>query len=85
MNKVLKKLTVKNENVECEQAFSVKDYVKLGKLHHMCPYYMMKTQLADCDVAIIPYNYVIDKDLRKQSEIELANSIIIFDEGHNIN
>jgi len=63
----------------------VKDYVNLGKLHHICPYYMMKTQLANCDIAIIPYNYVIDKDLRKQSEIQLHNSIIVFDEGHNIN
>ena len=45
----------------------------------------MKNQIQCCDVAVIPYNYVIDKDLRAQTSIPFENSIIIFDEGHNIN
>jgi Rad3-related DNA helicase len=45
----------------------------------------MKTQIQNCDVAVIPYNYVIDSDLRSQTGIPFENSIIIFDEGHNIN
>lgn len=35
-------------------------------------------------MAIIPYNYLIDKTLRDQVELSLKDSIIIFDEGHNI-
>ena len=46
---------------------------------------MMKSQIQNCDVAVIPYNYVIDKDLRQQTNIPFENSVIIFDEGHNIN
>jgi len=46
---------------------------------------MMKSQISNCDVAVIPYNYVIDKDLRKQTHLPFKDAIIIFDEGHNIN
>ena len=35
-------------------------------------------------MAIIPCNYLIDKTLRDQVELSLKDSIIIFDEGHNI-
>ena len=37
-----------------------------------------------CDLAILPYNYILDADLREQVGINLENSVIIFDEGHNI-
>ena len=67
------------------QVLGVKDYVKVGKNHNMCPYYLMKTQVQNCDVAVIPYNYVIDKDLREQTGIQFEDSVIIFDEGHNLN
>ena len=63
----------------------MKDYVKLGQTNCMCPYYMMKSQISNCDVAVIPYNYVIDKDLRKQTHLPFKDAIIVFDEGHNIN
>ena len=44
----------------------------------------MKSWISKCDLAIIPYNYIIDRDLREQINIKIENSIIVFDEGHNI-
>jgi len=32
----------------------------------------------------MPYNYLIDEKVRDSMEINFANSIIIFDEAHNI-
>ena len=63
---------------------SVPDYTKLGQIHATCPYYLMRSRIAQCDLAIIPYNYLIDKNLRDQVELDLRNSVIVFDEGHNI-
>lgn len=32
----------------------------------------------------MPYNYLIDEKIRENFDIAQANSIIIFDEAHNI-
>ena len=32
----------------------------------------------------MPYNYIIDDNIRARFEINYANSIIIFDEAHNV-
>jgi len=32
----------------------------------------------------MPYNYLMNKSIRKSSKIEVADSIVIFDEAHNI-
>lgn len=32
----------------------------------------------------MPYNYLLDKKLRKSNNIDLTNSIVIFDEAHNV-
>ena len=32
----------------------------------------------------MPYNYILDRNLIKQNEVFLEDSIIIFDEGHNV-
>jgi Rad3-related DNA helicase len=44
----------------------------------------MKDRLKEADLCILPYNYVLDSDLREQINLDLENSVIIFDEGHNI-
>ncbi len=44
----------------------------------------MRSRIPQCDLAIIPYNYLIDKSLRDQVELKLEDAVVIFDEGHNI-
>ena len=67
-----------------DEPLSVNDYTKLGKINNSCPYYMMRSRVQECDLAVIPYNYIIDKNLRDQVKLPLQNSIIVFDEGLNI-
>ena len=49
-----------------------------------CPYYTMKDRAPGADIIFMPYNYLIDPKIRENFEINFENSIIIFDEAHNI-
>ena len=49
-----------------------------------CPYYASKDRVGAADVIFMPYNYLIDDKIRENYEIDYANSVIIFDEAHNV-
>jgi len=49
-----------------------------------CPYFAMKDRAHLADVIFMPYNYLIDETYRENFNITWENSIIIFDEAHNI-
>lgn len=49
-----------------------------------CPYYASKDRVGAADVIFMPYNYLIDDKIRENYEIDYSNSIIIFDEAHNV-
>lgn len=36
------------------------------------------------DIVIMPYNYILDSNIKENVNNDLNNSVIIFDEGHNI-
>lgn len=44
----------------------------------------MKDRVAGADIVFMPYNYIIDEKIRENFELNWENSVIIFDEGHNI-
>ena len=44
----------------------------------------MKDRAEGADVVFMPYNYLIDEKIRENFQIKFENSIIIFDEAHNI-
>lgn len=62
----------------------IEDLHKLSKEKKICPYFAMKDRVAGADLVFMPYNYLIDPRIRTNYEINLKNSIIIFDEAHNI-
>lgn len=62
----------------------IEDLHKLGKKHNFCPYYMSKELYQTADVIFLPYNYLLDAKTRKTLDLDLSNSVIIFDEAHNI-
>ena len=63
----------------------IEDLHKAGIKHTFCPYYAMKRRLKEADVVFMPYNYVIDHHIRKKlSPSNFEDSIIIFDEAHNV-
>ena len=62
----------------------IEDLVKIGKQHRCCPYFLSKHLMQTSDIIFMPYNYILDPQLRKANQVELENSVIILDEGHNV-
>lgn len=44
----------------------------------------MKDRIGGADIIFMPYNYLIDEKIRENFKIAYENTILIFDEGHNI-
>ena len=57
---------------------------KEAQFHMFCPYYAVKDRASAADVIFMPYNYLIDEKIRENYQIAWDNSIIIFDEAHNV-
>lgn len=66
------------------ELMDIEDYKRVGKAHQVCPYYTTMHLHAEADLILCPYNYIISRQLRKNCQIELEDSVIIFDEGHNL-
>ncbi|XP_061758411.1 regulator of telomere elongation helicase 1-like isoform X2 [Nerophis ophidion] len=62
----------------------VEDLVKFGNKHRSCPYYLSRSLKQQADVIFTPYNYLLDPKSRRAHQIELAGSVVIFDEAHNL-
>ena len=50
----------------------------------ICPYFTQMERMIEADIIFVPYNYIINSTLRKNIDLKLKNSILIFDEAHNI-
>lgn len=79
-----KLITKKNNNEIPFEVFDIEDLHKLGNESKICPYYLQKQRVAEADLVLMPYNYLIDSRIRGTFKIDYANSIIIFDEAHNV-
>ena len=66
------------------QAQDIEDLHRIGKSHKVCPYFLQKNRVEFADLILMPYNYLIDPKIRENFKIDYSNSIIIFDEAHNI-
>ena len=65
------------------EPFDIEDIVKLGKEHRGCPYYMTRGLYETCEVAFMPYNYLLDARNRKGIMLD-EKTILIMDEAHNV-
>jgi regulator of telomere elongation helicase 1 len=59
----------------------IEQLADFGKKNNACPYYLSKEIQSNSDIIFLPYNYLIDANARKAQNIDIKNSIIIFDEG----
>jgi regulator of telomere elongation helicase 1 len=62
----------------------IEDLHKVAKDNCFCPFFTLKDRVAGADIIFMPYNYLIEEDIRASLKIDFQNSIIIFDEGHNV-
>lgn len=57
----------------------------LGRSSGPCPYLLSKEMAASADIVFMPYNYLIDaKNRMGLGKICWENSVLIFDEAHNL-
>lgn len=53
-------------------------------MYRCCPYYTARHLKDGSDILFMPYNYLLDRKLRKSNNIDLNNAVLIFDEAHNV-
>lgn len=60
------------------------DIEDICKIATFCPYFYEKNLIKKAKLVFLPYKYIVSSEIRKMMDISLDDSIIIFDEGHNI-
>jgi regulator of telomere elongation helicase 1 len=63
------------------QIMDIEDLVMFGESKQACPFYLCQKVQPEADIVFLPYNYLIDSKSRRSQNIDLANSVVIFDEG----
>ncbi|KAL7162430.1 hypothetical protein ACSBR2_042840 [Camellia fascicularis] len=67
-----------------DEPIDIEELVNIGKSCGPCPYYVSRELHKVADIVFAPYNYLIDPGNRKSLSIKWNNSILIFDEAHNL-
>lgn len=75
-----------SEGGQQQAVMDLEDLVELGKQHKICPFYYTRSHVETAELILVPYNYLFDKDARETtlSTIPWNNSVVIFDEAHNL-
>jgi DNA excision repair protein ERCC-2 len=65
--------------------FDLTDLKEIGQQRGWCPYFLARQAISYARVVVYSYQYMLDPKIASQISKELeANSIIVFDEAHNI-
>jgi len=68
-------------NTSC---MDIEEITSTCKSHQICPFYKTREDAKEVELLFIPYDYLINPMTRDSLQVTLKNSILIFDEGHNI-
>ncbi|KAJ0985594.1 hypothetical protein J5N97_003950 [Dioscorea zingiberensis] len=67
------------------EPIDIEDLVSVGRTKGPCPYYLSRELHRMVDILFAPYNYLIDPGNRRSlTGIDWSNSVLIFDEAHNL-
>ncbi|KAG9459287.1 hypothetical protein H6P81_003795 [Aristolochia fimbriata] len=76
---------VKNNPSLGNEPIDIEDLVNIGRSEGPCPYYVSRELHKVVDIVFAPYNYLIDRGNRRSlTGIDWSNTIVIFDEAHNL-
>ncbi|KAI5449382.1 TFIIH/NER complex ATP-dependent 5'-3' DNA helicase subunit [Naganishia albida] len=65
--------------------FTLEDVKRYGKEKGVCPYFTIRRMLPHADVIIYSFHYLLDPKIADQVSKEMSkDSIVVFDEAHNI-
>lgn len=84
-------VTVKNSNDTANTTSScrtpmldIEELVSIGKRDNICSYFYSKEQLKTAELVLLPYNYLLDPNIRATVKIDWKNAVVIVDEAHNL-
>lgn len=67
-----------------DEPIDIEDLVNIGRGFGPCPYYLSRELHKVVDILFAPYNYLIDRENRDSLKVNWVNSVLIFDEAHNL-
>ncbi|GBG69495.1 hypothetical protein CBR_g4188 [Chara braunii] len=70
--------------VEDSPPLDIEDLVRSGRRIGTCPYYGARHLLPRADLVILPYQSLLHKSTRESLGVKLKDSVVIFDEAHNL-
>ncbi|CAE7461454.1 Rtel1, partial [Symbiodinium sp. CCMP2456] len=62
----------------------IEEIVHSCKEANVCPYFKVREDAKEAELLLLPYDYLLGTQTREALQVPLKNSILIFDEGHNI-
>ena len=67
-------------------ATDIEDLAQMGKKTKTCPFYHSRGMVAEAELIMVPYNYLLEKSARESTlgDMDWNGAIIIFDEAHNL-
>eukprot|EP00095_Tigriopus_kingsejongensis_P006022 snap_masked-scaffold671_size114370-processed-gene-0.21 protein:Tk06022 transcript:snap_masked-scaffold671_size114370-processed-gene-0.21-mRNA-1 annotation:"tfiih basal transcription factor complex helicase subunit" len=66
-------------------AYVLEDLKAWGRARGMCPYFLARHALAQAQVVVYSYHYLLDPKIAELVSKDLpANAVVVFDEAHNI-
>jgi Rad3-related DNA helicase len=66
------------------EILDIEDLVKMGSKKKICSYFYSRDYSTNAEIIFMPYNYLLDGSIRKTLKLNFDNSIVIFDEAHNL-
>lgn len=70
------------EGVSPTSVLDLEELVEMGQKTKVCPYFYSKSQTDNAELLLMPYNYLLDPQVRL--ELDLPNTVVILDEAHNL-
>ena len=65
--------------------YDLEELQKWGKQRHWCPYYLTRQAINHANILVYNYQYMLDPKVAKMVSKELeSETIVVFDEAHNI-
>jgi len=62
----------------------IEDLKVHGRKNKICPFYLSREKSSRAELILLPYNYIFDPNNRAALDICWENSVVIFDEAHNL-
>ncbi|EGZ25466.1 hypothetical protein PHYSODRAFT_485995 [Phytophthora sojae] len=74
----------KRSKKQAQPIMDIEELVTTMKEKTICPFFLTRNMLPEAEIIFVPYNYLIDPLARRSIGISIENSILIFDEAHNV-